>query len=170
MMNPAAAQEPVPQTLDVPSAFREQVWGVVEKYLALHRALAGDDKDNAVKTAQAVTQAVLQVDMSLVSGKLHEAWMSRAAGMNKALGAITEGVQIEAARQAFERLSNEMIALVRQFGIPQNRSLHRMHCPMAFNNKGADWLQVNADILNPYFGASMLKCGEVSEVIGAKTK
>ncbi len=43
-------------------------------------------------------------------------------------------------------------------------------CPMAFDNKGADWLQMDEDIRNPYFGASMLKCGEVVEVIGEKTK
>ena len=90
--------------------------------------------------------------------------------MSKALGAITEGVQIEAARQAFEQVSNELIAVVKQFGIGENRVLYRLHCPMAFNNKGADWLQGNADTMNPYFGASMLKCGEVSEVVGGKMK
>jgi Cu(I)/Ag(I) efflux system membrane fusion protein len=90
--------------------------------------------------------------------------------MNKALGAITEAVQIEAARQAFEQLSNELIAVVRQFGVAENRVLYRLHCPMAFDNKGADWLQIDKDTRNPYFGASMLKCGEVAEVIDGKTK
>jgi Cu(I)/Ag(I) efflux system membrane fusion protein len=41
---------------------------------------------------------------------------------------------------------------------------------MAFDNKGADWLQTDEDTRNPYFGASMLKCGKVIEVIGGKTK
>ena len=41
---------------------------------------------------------------------------------------------------------------------------------MAFDNKGADWLQLDEDLLNPYFGDAMLKCGEVKEVIGNKTK
>jgi len=156
--------------MDVPGAFREQLWGVIETYLSLHEVLAADDKDGAVKAAQSAIQALSHVDMTLVSGKTHEVWMGRVAGMNKALGAITEGVQIEAARQAFELLSNELIAVVRQFGIPENRVLYRLHCPMAFNNKGADWLQTDRDARNPYFGASMLKCGEVAETIGAKTK
>ena len=167
---PPAGQEPVREIPDVPGAFREQIWGFVEKYSSLHEAMAADDKDGAVKAAQSAIQALSRVDMSLVSGKPHEVWMGGVGGMNKALGAIKEGVQIEAARQAFELLSNELIAVVRQFGIPENRVLYRLHCPMAFNNKGADWLQMERDTRNPYFGASMLKCGEVAEVIGVKTK
>jgi Cu(I)/Ag(I) efflux system membrane fusion protein len=77
---------------------------------------------------------------------------------------------MDSARLAFEQLSNELIAAVKHFGIPENRSLYRIHCPMAFDNKGADWLQMNADTLNPYFGASMLKCGEVVEVIPEQMK
>jgi Cu(I)/Ag(I) efflux system membrane fusion protein len=41
---------------------------------------------------------------------------------------------------------------------------------MAFNDKGADWLQKDEDIRNPYFGASMYTCGQVTEVIGEKPK
>ena len=167
---PPGGQEPLREIAGVPGAFREQIWGFVEKYSLLHEALAADDKDGAVKAAQSAIQALSQVDMSLVSGKSHEAWMGSVARMNKALGAIKEGVQIEAARQAFELLSNELIAAIRQFGIPENRVLYRLHCPMAFNNKGADWLQRDENTRNPYFGASMLKCGEVAEVIGVKTK
>jgi Cu(I)/Ag(I) efflux system membrane fusion protein len=166
----ATEQPPGGEITDVPGAFREQIWGFVERYLSLHEALAADDKDGAVKAAQSAIQALAQVDMSLLSGKPHEAWMGHVAGMNKALSAIKESAQIEAARQAFELLSNELIAVVRQFGIPENRALYRLHCPMAFNNKGADWLQSNEDTRNPYFGASMLKCGKVAEVIGVKTK
>ena len=167
---PPAGQEPIREIAGVPDTFREQIWGFIEKYASLHEALAADDKDGAVKAAQSAIQALSQVDMSLVSGKPHEAWMGRLDAMNKALGAIKEGAQIEAARQAFEKLSNELIAVVRQFGIPENRVLYRLHCPMAFNNKGADWLQRDQNTRNPYFGASMLKCGEVAEVIGVKTR
>jgi len=170
MMSPVAGQEQARETLEVPGAFREQIWGVVEEYLSLHQALAGDDKDGAVTAAQAVGEARSQVDMSLLGGKAHEQWMGIAGRIDKSLTAIKGTGQIEAARREFERLSNEMIALVKQFGIPENRSLRRIHCPMAFNNKGADWLQSNADTRNPYFGASMLKCGEITEVIGGKTK
>ena len=32
---------------------------------------------------------------------------------------------------------------------------------MAFNNRGARWLQDSSAIRNPYFGASMLTCGSI---------
>ncbi len=37
------------------------------------------------------------------------------------------------------------------------------HCPMAFDGKGADWLQLGKEIRNPYYGSSMLACGSVVE-------
>ena len=44
MMSAADGQEQRHATIEVPGAFREQLWGIVEKYLSLHQALAGDDK------------------------------------------------------------------------------------------------------------------------------
>ena len=170
MMSPAAGEEQVQEMLEVPGAFREQLWDIVETYLSLHGALAGDDKDLAVKAAQAAIGTLSAVDMTLLGGKPHDLWMKRSDAINNALIGIRAAGQIETARRQFELLSNEMIIVVKQFGIPENRSLHRLHCPMAFDNKGADWLQSDADTLNPYFGVSMLKCGQVTEVIGGKMK
>ncbi|OHX65761.1 DUF3347 domain-containing protein [Flammeovirga pacifica] len=36
-----------------------------------------------------------------------------------------------------------------------------VHCPMAFNNTGADWLSATEEVINPYFGDEMLHCGRV---------
>lgn len=166
----SAGEEPAVKVAETPPAFREQLWGVVEKYLSLHRALASDDKDGAVASAQAAITSLASVDMTLLGAEQHKLWMKRSDAISKALSGIKTAGQIEAARVQFGLLSNETVSAVKEFGIPENRSLQRIHCPMAFNNKGADWLQDNADVLNPYFGASMPKCGQVTEVIGAKTK
>lgn len=164
------AAEQKDEMINVPGAFREQLWGVVEKYLSLHEALAGDNKPLSISTAKSVTEALSGVDMSLLSRESHELWMERVSEMNKALDEVQKAADINAARKAFEKFSNELIAAVKRFGIPESRQLYRIHCPMAFNNKGADWLQVDKDVRNPYFGASMLKCGEVTEEINVKTK
>jgi len=37
---------------------------------------------------------------------------------------------------------------------------------MAFGNKGADWLSEKDEVLNPYFGDMMLRCGEVKGELG----
>jgi Cu(I)/Ag(I) efflux system membrane fusion protein len=36
---------------------------------------------------------------------------------------------------------------------------------MAFENKGARWLQQDEEVRNPYFGAAMFRCGEVEKQI-----
>ncbi|MDP4747411.1 MAG: efflux RND transporter periplasmic adaptor subunit, partial [Algoriphagus sp.] len=41
--------------------------------------------------------------------------------------------------------------------------VYKDYCPMAFDNKGGYWLSETEDIRNPYFGASMLSCGEVKQ-------
>ena len=40
-----------------------------------------------------------------------------------------------------------------------------MHCPMANNGKGADWLSKENEVKNPYYGSMMLGCGKVTETI-----
>lgn len=43
-----------------------------------------------------------------------------------------------------------------------------MHCPMVYDDRGADWLQSSKPLQNPYFGAMMLKCGEIKEYVGSE--
>ena len=158
------------EIIEVSDEFRLQIMAVVEKYLSLHEALAGDDMGLAVTAAKSAIESLSKVNMSLLSGEPHNMWMARDAGMSKALDAIQKAADIDAARKAFETLSNELIAVVEQFGIPENQQFYRIHCPMSFNNKGADWLQADKEVRNPYFGASMLNCGEIVKTISAISK
>jgi Cu(I)/Ag(I) efflux system membrane fusion protein len=158
------------EIFEVPDEYRKQLWSVVEKYLLLQDALASDNKDRAAQVAGETLEALSAVEMSLVSGNAHNAWMGNSMKMKAALDKIKETEGIEPMREEFENLSNELIAVVGQFGVYPDKTLYKINCPMAFNNKGADWLQIDEDIRNPYFGASMYKCGQVIEVIGTKPK
>lgn len=42
------------------------------------------------------------------------------------------------------------------------------HFPMAFGGRGGDWLQADKKINNPYYGASMLRCGSITREAAAK--
>jgi Cu(I)/Ag(I) efflux system membrane fusion protein len=158
------------EIFEVPDEYSRQLWGVVEKYLLLHEALASDDKDRAIRAAGEVQQALNAVEMSLLSSNAHKVWMASSDKMKSALDKIKEAEKIEPMRVGFEGLSNELIAVVEQFGVYQNKILYKINCPMAFNDKGADWLQTDGNIRNPYFGASMYTCGQVMKVIGKKPK
>ncbi|MHC4166057.1 MAG: efflux RND transporter periplasmic adaptor subunit [Planctomycetota bacterium] len=158
------------EVLEVAEEFRNQIWESVARYIVLNKALAGDSKEGAAAAAVEVLNALAEVDMGLVTGEAHDLWMDHAGKIKATLNEIKAAVGIESMRKAFEGLSNELILVVEQFGIPQGKTLYKTHCPMAFDDKGADWLQLDEDILNPYFGASMLKCGEVKKVISNQTK
>jgi Cu(I)/Ag(I) efflux system membrane fusion protein len=61
-----------------------------------------------------------------------------------------------------------MKTLAARFGSVTGKPVYVAHCSMAFNNTGADWLQTDKKILNPYFGASMLQCGSIKKVVSVK--
>jgi len=69
---------------------------------------------------------------------------------------------IETARLGFEKMSMGLISYLK--ANPSERDeLQVVHCTMAFNNKGAYWVQSAGDINNPYHGKMMLRCGEAIE-------
>jgi membrane fusion protein, copper/silver efflux system len=71
--------------------------------------------------------------------------------------AIADSKTIEEARTHFKMLSDAAIPVAKK-----EKMMHEMHCPMAFDNKGANWLQKSADeVQNPYFGAKMPHCGKM---------
>ena len=158
------------EIFEVPDEYRRQLWGVVQKYLSLQDALAGDDKHAAAQAAGETLEALSAVEMSLVRGEAHNVWMENSMKMKAALNKIKEAEGIEPMREGFEALSNELIVVAEQFGVYKEKTLYKFNCPMAFNKKGADWLQMDKDTRNPYFGASMLKCGQVVNVIGEEPK
>lgn len=46
--------------------------------------------------------------------------------------------------------------------------IYLVHCPMAFDNTGANWLSGTNEVVNPYFGDQMLHCGRVMETLKGK--
>ncbi len=155
--------EPVEPGID--PQFHEQLGGFVDSYLAMQKALGNDEPvEKAREHARSATDALERVDMTLLRGENHDAWMAHTEEMGTALARIADAVTIEEARTAFEPLSDALIAAIRRLGAPGDALLYVAHCPMAFDDEGADWLQDQEQILNPYFGAMMLRCGEITEV------
>ncbi len=138
MMNPEH-ETPAPEIID----------GIVELlplYLDMQAALTHDDLPAAQSQAKAMMEIIGH------QGKVPEM-------LHHMMNAET----LEAFRKPhFDQLSQSFIATVRQQ--PVSQPPYHMTCPMVYGDKGADWLQVNDDLRNPYFGASMLNCGENVEI------
>lgn len=126
---------------------------LVDSYLAIQDNLAHDRLSGAVEEGTRLYNSVTP-DASLVTRNL--------AGSARRLGKATD---IDLARKEFESLSILMIEAVSDFGTGRHPVLYRAHCPMAFDDKGADWIQKEKAITNPYFGASMYRCGLIKNTI-----
>jgi len=73
----------------------------------------------------------------------------------------------EAALTASKRIANSFDLKVQRKAFVQyikSGKIYKDFCPMAFGN-GAHWLSSIEDIRNPYYGANMINCGKVAEVI-----
>ena len=92
--------------------------------------------------------------------------MNATAPLSGALADLAAAKDIEAARMALSKLGDPMQAILKVFGVVNFAPVHVIHCPMAFDGKGAFWVQRTNDVRNPYFGKSMLTCGDVVEQSG----
>jgi Cu(I)/Ag(I) efflux system membrane fusion protein len=152
----------------VNSEFRDQLAKVFDQYFAIQKALAGDTSVSAAKAANESLDALRAVDMGLLTGEDHDKWMQASTDIQTILTKAGQTEDIKSQREEFYLLSQQMTEVARRFGSASQGPVYVHHCPMAFDNKGAGWLQLDDQTLNPYFGAQMLQCGGVEEVIGVK--
>ena len=72
---------------------------------------------------------------------------------------------LAARRRAFADFGHGLVQVFDRLGPPPGPPLRVFHCPMALDGKGADWLQREAQTANPYFGSSMLGCGDQTRIL-----
>ncbi|MFC4268892.1 efflux RND transporter periplasmic adaptor subunit [Polaribacter marinivivus] len=151
------------QRLKVSEKFQEQLKDVYNVYINLKDALIKDDVINSSKNASALASSLSKVDMKLLKDEAHNHWMSLVKEIQSSATAISKTSDIKAQRDHFKHLSSHLINTVQLFGVKEK--VYVEYCPMADNNNGAYWLSKEEQILNPYFGDAMLKCGEVKQTI-----
>ncbi len=127
-----------------------------EQYHQLQSALAGDDFQSAKKAAGSLLATLGKVGGAKLADAVTRAWTDQRPKLQKAAGAAQTASNMEDMRAHFEEVSTCMISLA-EAARPEGFSRYR--CPMAFDNKGADWLQKGETTSNPYFGSAMLRCG-----------
>lgn len=137
---------------------------VYETYLEMKDALSKDNLSAAQKSATAMQEKLSKINMSHFKGESHNSWMKYSSDLANSLQHISHQKSIEEVRVAFQKISDVMIDMTKSFK-PFEEPLYIQHCPMANNNKGADWISREKQIRNPYFGESMLTCGEIKEKI-----
>lgn len=138
-VDPPAAEAPAAEPeADAYNAqrFDDRPAGVVRAYLRAQDALAHDRFDEA---AAALTALAGHATDDL--GPLAES--------------AAQAADLDGARLAFRGLSAKLIES------PLPEGLQVAFCPMAFDNEGGRWIQSEGEIMNPYYGSAMLRCGVV---------
>lgn len=151
--------------LELSEAVRRQLAAVYEAYFTMQPPLFNGDLPATAETVGRLKAAIEQVDMTAFSEAGHILWMKHLEALGDIIADAASADTIEQMREAFSLLSEDLYALASRVGAPTEPPIYQVHCPMAFNNRGANWLQPDDTVRNPYFGDAMPGCGAVTETI-----
>lgn len=146
----------------VSATTEEKLKQLLSAYLEWKNALHNDDLDKATSAFNTFNNKASELKMSDFKDHSHQIYMDVAEGLN--LSSEKSSYEIEDLREQFYIASNALIQLTEKIQY-HTGDLYILHCPMANSNNGAYWLSTEAEVLNPYFGTNMLKCGEVKSQI-----
>lgn len=155
-------KRPETKSMEVPEEFRNQITAVADAYFQVKNGLVKDNLGDAQKALSTIDQSLAKVNMALVKNQAHDKWMEILKGMKDAQGKMGTTKDIEEARKHFSMLSFHVLEMNETFGV-NKAVVYKDYCPMAFGDQGAYWLSEQKEITNPYFGASMLACGEIKQ-------
>ena len=160
----AETEMEVPQYEQVPAAVKTQVQQITNYYLEIKNALVASKTAEAQAAATKLIAPLEQFNASALPADQQKFYKEQAASIQDAAKGIISASDVEAQRKHFGPLSQSVYALNKSFAAKEG-SLYRQYCPMANNNKGGYWLSAEKEVLNPYFGEKMLKCGKVAETL-----
>ncbi len=157
-------------TVGNPRCVPAQLGRVWDGYRKVQTALADDDLATTHAAAGALSAMLDKIDDAVLDDEARAAWGRERANLRAAVDRMTAAKELEPLRSGFALLSEEMPVIFEMFGPEVDADVYRMHCPMAFDGRGADWLQAGEDIRNPYFGASMIRCATDVERIASAAR
>ena len=133
--------------LALPAHAAGTIANVLTPYFRIQTALVDDRIDTIKNDALLVAQEAGSLG---ASGKPIE----------EAATALSQTTEIGAAREAFGRLSDAVIAYADGTKTSPGADVATVYCPMVKKS----WLQKNGDVKNPDFGKAMPGCGEKKKV------
>jgi Cu(I)/Ag(I) efflux system membrane fusion protein len=139
----ASACAPAPATDKTPKAGSEMSRAVLDPYLKIQAALSDDSMDGVKSNAGEVATAATALG-------------APAMKIDTAAVQLASAVEIEDAREKFGTLSEAIDNYMTGLKLKPPEGVRVAFCPMVHK----PWLQTASTIDNPYFGKSMLTCGD----------
>lgn len=146
---------------EVPASFGKELRPVVEGYLGMVTAMADDDHDAARRALGVLHEALLEIGQHRLEGQAHTAWMEHYENLHLLTHHIEAAEDLDGMRGYLQETTREVEEMAVSFGAGQLPTIYRLYCPMVDGDEGGTWLQDHEQVANPYYGAMMLRCGEV---------
>ena len=161
------ANVPPPGDMPIDPELLQQLAQIYQAYFSMQQALASDQPHKSMMAASQLQKAVQVVEVDRFVEDRKDLWKTARQSLQSPLTQAMASHDLKVLREQFYLISQQLIQLSQALGAQGADTVYIMHCPMAFDNQGADWLQDNDDLKNPYFGAMMLQCGTIEEEIKA---
>lgn len=153
------------QNAGLSKEFVNRLSPVFDIYFEIQQDLSNDDLLSAVETAKTMHKSISDISAESFGKETEQIWTGISIRLNEITNHIMRSSNISHARESFQILSDYLFTVAIDHGLPLTSEIYRLHCPMAFSGRGADWLQREKQIRNPYFGKSMLNCGEITRTV-----
>ena len=160
-------QQPLTQA-DNSDVFNNSFGAMLTAYYSVKDALVASD---TAKASAAALQLALAADSLKVNeikgdslGVIKLTAMDYSGTISGSAKALALEAGLDAKRKEFKMISDALFPLFQTVRYDGQKA-YWVHCPMAFNNTGANWISRDSAVLNPYFGDAMLKCGSVESTI-----
>lgn len=119
---------------------------LMDPYLRIHVSLADDRMEGVIASAKAISDQALKLG-------------ANAHPVAKSATKLAGAKDLTAARTAFGELSEAMSAYAKATGATFGPDINLVICPMLHK----PWLQKGTKVTNPYYGKSMLTCGDIQK-------
>jgi len=136
-----------------------QLQSIYNAYFTVKDALIKSDSKLTSAKAKDLLTAITAVKMDKLKSNEHTVWMKVVKKLTADAKSISATTDLKKQRETFKSLSKSTYDLIKVSNPEQ--PIYKQYCPMA----DADWLSKEKAVKNPYYGSSMLTCGNVVETI-----
>jgi len=151
--NPTSNTDATSESSGVDGQTQKQFSQLLSSYLNIKNALVTGDANSAGSNVDQFLRTANAIDFKVISeGNLHI--------LSKDAGNISATKDLKKQREYFANLSSNMATIAKSFKL-SDKPVYVQYCPM----QKASWLSSEKQIRNPYYGSSMLTCGEVTETL-----
>ena len=135
------------------ATFDTGMQAILGEYLGVQAALASDSLEGVPAAAKKIAAAAKALSVKAAGANARDL-AALPQELATSASALATARDLAAARQAFKELSRPMVQWA---SLAKPAGVQVLSCSMAQGK----WLQTAQDVRNPYYGASMLRCGEV---------